>query len=132
LVVLLLAAFALAADENPIAPTAAGPTKVTAMHEDALRACSTGTSRAGTGRMADKEIPFHVHYTGWLTNGKKFDSSVGGQPFQFRIAPHQVIAGWEKGDGHESRRQAPATHPPNLAYGKEGYPGAIRERDPGF
>jgi FKBP-type peptidyl-prolyl cis-trans isomerase len=39
-----------------------------------------------------------VHYTGWLTDGTKFDSSVDrGQPWEFTIGRRQVIAGWEEG-----------------------------------
>ena len=76
--------------------------------------------------MADKGNTVHVHYTGWLTNGKKFDSSVGGQPFQFRIGAHQVIAGWEEGVmGMKVGGKRQLRIPPNLAYGKDGYPGAI-------
>ena len=39
-----------------------------------------------------------VHYTGWLTNGQEFDSSVDrGTPFAFVVGAHQVIAGWDQG-----------------------------------
>jgi len=82
--------------------------------------------KVGTGRAAERGNTVKVHYTGWLTNGKKFDSSVGGQPFQFRIGAHQVIAGWEEGvTGMKVGGKRQLRIPPDLAYGKEGYPGAI-------
>jgi len=125
LVVLLLAAFALAQTKSN-APTAAGPTKVTGDGTKTPSGLQYWDIKVGTGRMADKGNTVHVHYTGWLTNGKKFDSSVGGQPFQFRIGAHQVIAGWEEGVmGMKVGGKRQLRIPPNLAYGKEGYPGAI-------
>lgn len=49
----------------------------------------------GTGKEATANTKITVHYTGWLTNGKKFDSSVDrGQPFSFTLGAGQVIAGW--------------------------------------
>jgi FKBP-type peptidyl-prolyl cis-trans isomerase len=68
-----------------------------------------------------------VHYTGWLTSGKKFDSSVDrGDPFEFTLGKGEVIAGWDQGVaamcvGDKFR----LTIPPHLAYGENGYPGAI-------
>jgi FKBP-type peptidyl-prolyl cis-trans isomerase FkpA len=68
-----------------------------------------------------------VHYTGWLTDGTKFDSSVDrDEPFAFVLGTGQVIPGWDEGVatmrvGDKVR----LTIPPELAYGEAGYPGAI-------
>jgi FKBP-type peptidyl-prolyl cis-trans isomerase len=73
----------------------------------------------GAGASPTKGKTVIVHYTGWLTNGKKFDSSVDrGKPFEFRIGVGQVIQGWDQGVmsmkiGGKRR----LTIPPHLAYG---------------
>jgi FKBP-type peptidyl-prolyl cis-trans isomerase len=52
----------------------------------------------GTGTEAKAGQTVSVHYTGYLTNGKKFDSSVDrGQPFSFALGAGQVIKGWDEG-----------------------------------
>jgi len=52
----------------------------------------------GTGAVATAGQHVKVDYTGWLTNGKKFDSSVGtGKPFEFLLGGGQVIKGWDEG-----------------------------------
>lgn len=68
-----------------------------------------------------------VHYTGTLTNGKKFDSSVDrNKPFQFRIGQGMVIQGWEQGFAKLSLgEKARLTVPPMMAYGNRGFPGLI-------
>ena len=80
----------------------------------------TGTE-AATGKTVD------VHYTGWLTDGTKFDSSVDrGRPFSFRLGAGQVIKGWDQGvAGMKVGGKRRLTIPSQLAYGDRGFPGAI-------
>jgi peptidylprolyl isomerase len=68
-----------------------------------------------------------VHYTGWLTNGKKFDSSVDrNQPFEFVLGRGQVIKGWDEGVATmRVGGKRKLTIPAGLGYGARGYPGLI-------
>ena len=68
-----------------------------------------------------------VHYTGCFTDGKKFDSSVDrNDPFSFVLGRGEVIAGWDVGVAQmRVGDKAKLTIPPHLAYGSDGYPGAI-------
>lgn len=82
---------------------------------------------AGTGASPKKGELVTVHYTGWLTTGEKFDSSVDrDEPFQFVLGARQVIAGWDQGVAQmKIGDKVRLTLPPELAYGAGGYPGAI-------
>jgi FKBP-type peptidyl-prolyl cis-trans isomerase len=84
---------------------------------------------AGTGKTAQAGNTVSVHYTGWLTDGTKFDSSVDrGQPFSFTLGAGQVIPGWDQGiAGMKVGGKRRLTIAPELAYGKGGYPPVIPE-----
>jgi FKBP-type peptidyl-prolyl cis-trans isomerase len=83
------------------------------------------TAGAGPGPKHGDTVT--VHYTGWLTDGSKFDSSVDrDEPFSFVLGAGQVIQGWDQGvAGMRVGDKARLTIPPELAYGEQGYPGAI-------
>jgi len=84
-------------------------------------------SEAADAVMPQKGQTVSVHYTGTLTDGKKFDSSVDrGQPFEFVLGVGQVIAGWDEGVAQmKVGDKVKLTIPPEKAYGEAGYPGAI-------
>jgi len=73
----------------------------------------------GTGESPMKGQTVVVHYTGWLTNGKKFDSSVDrGIPFEFKIGIGEVVQGWDQGVlTMKIGGKRKLTIPPELAYG---------------
>jgi FKBP-type peptidyl-prolyl cis-trans isomerase len=80
----------------------------------------------GSGREAKAGDVVEVHYTGWLVDGKKFDSSVGREPFSFDLGAGQVIQGWDRGvAGMKVGGKRKLTIPPELGYGSRGFPGAI-------
>src|SRR5437588_12288223 len=83
--------------------------------------------KVGTGEEAKKGDNVEVHYTGWLKDGKKFDSSKDrGEPFPLRLGAGQVIKGWEEGvQGMKVGGVRKLIIPPDLAYGKRGHPGGI-------
>jgi len=68
-----------------------------------------------------------VHYTGTLTDGKKFDSSRDrGQTFKFKIGQGEVIKAWDEGVAQMSKgERAILTCSPDYAYGSKGVPGVI-------
>jgi FKBP-type peptidyl-prolyl cis-trans isomerase len=81
----------------------------------------------GKGPEAVRGKTVEVHYTGWLTDGKKFDSSVDrGEPFSFRLGAGEVIEGWDRGvAGMKVGGKRKLTLPPELGYGARGAPPAI-------
>ncbi len=76
----------------------------------------------GTGDTAVPGKTVIVHYTGWLTNGKKFDSSVDrAEPFEFQLGAGKVIKGWDQGVANmKVGGKRKLTIPPELAYGSRG------------
>ncbi len=82
---------------------------------------------AGAGPAAARGQKVSVHYTGWLTDGKKFDSSHDrGQPFRFTLGAGEVILGWDDGVlGMQVGGKRRLTVPPDLGYGRRGTRGVI-------
>ena len=76
----------------------------------------------GTGQEAKAGDMVSVHYTGWLTNGTKFDSSHDRkEPFSFSLGRGQVIKGWDVGvAGMKVGGKRKLTIPPDMGYGARG------------
>lgn len=80
----------------------------------------------GDGKEAVPGSLVTVHYTGTLEDGSEFDSSRGKEPFTFQLGGGQVIQGWDEGIvGMKVGGQRTLTICSDMAYGDEGYPGAI-------
>ncbi|MBO0345098.1 FKBP-type peptidyl-prolyl cis-trans isomerase [Roseibium limicola] len=81
----------------------------------------------GTGQEAKAGDTVTVHYTGWLTDGKKFDSSVDrGDPFSFPLGAGRVIKGWDVGvEGMKVGGKRQLIIPPQMGYGSRGAGGVI-------
>ncbi len=112
---------------TPAHRATSGPTKVTGEGTKTASGLQYWDIKVGTGQEAKSGDHVKVHYTGWLTNGKKFDSSVGtGKPFEFTIGAGDVIKGWDEGvTGMKVGGKRQLRIPPALAYGDRGYPGVI-------
>jgi FKBP-type peptidyl-prolyl cis-trans isomerase FkpA len=84
-------------------------------------------TKVGTGAEAKAGQTAVVHYTGWLTNGTKFDSSKDrGQPFSFPLGGGRVIKGWDEGvQGMKVGGTRKLTIPATLGYGAQGAGGVI-------
>ena len=81
----------------------------------------------GTGETAVAGRMVSVHYTGWLTDGRKFDSSKDrGQPFRFALGAGMVIRGWDEGvQGMKEGGTRTLIIPASLGYGARGAGGVI-------
>lgn len=110
---MLMAATATAAETGKTMTTASG--------------LQIETVTASTGAAPKVGQTVQVHYTGYLTDGKKFDSSRDrGKPFEFVLGRGQVIKGWDEGVAQmKIGSKSKLTIPPQLAYGLQGVPGAI-------
>jgi FKBP-type peptidyl-prolyl cis-trans isomerase len=78
--------------------------------------------KVGTGPVASAGNLVQVHYTGWLENGTKFDSSLDrGTPFEFKLGAGQVIKGWDEGvAGMKVGGKRQLIIPSGLGYGPNG------------
>jgi FKBP-type peptidyl-prolyl cis-trans isomerase len=84
-------------------------------------------TKVGTGDEAQRGKTVSVHYTGWLADGTKFDSSLDrGQPLSFVLGAGQMIPGFDEGvAGMKVGGERRLIIPPNLAYGAQGRPPRI-------
>ena len=122
------AALAIGCSRAPEPDTGSG--KATTMAEN-METTPSGLQyvdlKVGTGASPKQGQTAVVHYTGWLVDGKKFDSSKDrGQPFTFAVGRGQVIKGWDEG---VATMKVGGTRklviPPDLAYGARGAGGVI-------
>ncbi len=127
--VVLSLAFALVAQTSnrrttPVrVPNTNAPTKVTGDGVKTDSGLQYWDIKVGTGEEAKSGDPVKVHYTGWFTTGKKFDSSVDAhQPYSFTLGAGNVIKGWDEGvAGMKVGGKRQLRIPPELAYGEKGY-----------
>jgi FKBP-type peptidyl-prolyl cis-trans isomerase len=119
----VIAAFAQSSKK----PDNSAPTKVTGDGTKTADGLQYWDIKVGTGATATAGHSVSVHYTGWLTDGKKFDSSVDrGQPFTFNLGAGQVIKGWDEGvAGMKIGGKRQLRIPPELGYGSRGAGGVI-------
>jgi FKBP-type peptidyl-prolyl cis-trans isomerase len=121
-----LAALFLHAQTTPrktVTPITNAPTKVTGDGVKTDSGLQYWDIKVGTGNEAKSGDHVKVHYTGWFTSGKKFDSSVDAhQPYSFTLGKNEVIKGWDEGvTGMKVGGKRQLHIPPELAYGEAGY-----------
>jgi FKBP-type peptidyl-prolyl cis-trans isomerase len=90
-----------------------GPTKVTGDPIKTASGLEYWDIKVGTGAVAESGHKVKVDYTGWLTDGTKFDSSVGKRPYEFMLGAAQVIKGWDQGVAGMKVGGYPGAIPPN-------------------
>jgi FKBP-type peptidyl-prolyl cis-trans isomerase FkpA len=128
LVVLLLLAITLGCSQTP---TAQAPTTASSASTSKEVTMPDGLKytddQVGTGAEAATGKTVSVHYTGWLLDGTKFDSSRDrNQPFSFPLGRGQVIKGWDEGvAGMKVGGKRTLVIPPDLGYGARGAGGVI-------
>jgi FKBP-type peptidyl-prolyl cis-trans isomerase FkpA len=112
---------------SAVAHADAGPSKTTGKGTKTASGLQYWDLKKGTGPVAKAGQTVKVHYTGWLTDGKKFDSSVDrNEPFEFKLGAGMVIRGWDEGvAGMKVGGKRQLRIPPDLGYGARGAGGAI-------
>jgi FKBP-type peptidyl-prolyl cis-trans isomerase FkpA len=130
--ILIATLTALATAQTPahkahVVPNTNAPTKVAGDGVKTASGLQYWDIKVGAGEEAKDGDHVKVHYTGWLTNGKKFDSSVDAhQPYDFTIGKSGVIKGWQEGiAGMKVGGKRQLRIPPELAYGEDGYKNII-------
>jgi FKBP-type peptidyl-prolyl cis-trans isomerase len=118
---------AVKAEESTNKPASTPATNATPKKAENVMELKKEDIKVGTGAVAEAGKSVTVHYTGWLTDGKKFDSSKDhGQPFTFQLGAGQVIKGWDQGvAGMKVGGQRKLTIPPSLGYGAAGAGGGL-------
>jgi len=118
-------------DVELVGVTAGAPAAPTKVNEADYVTTASGLKYhdfvVGNGAAPQKGQQVVVHYTGWLLNGAKFDSSLDrGEPFPFTIGTGQVISGWDEGViSMKVGGKRQLVIPPNLGYGAQGAGGVI-------
>jgi FKBP-type peptidyl-prolyl cis-trans isomerase len=125
--VVLAAACAKKEEPQQTTPTPLPTTNMPPQSTTTVTELKTEDLKAGTGAAAVAGKRVTVHYTGWLTNGTKFDSSKDhGQPFSFQLGAGEVIKGWDQGvAGMKVGGVRKLTIPASLGYGTRGAGGVI-------
>jgi len=110
-----------------VRPNTNAPTKVTGDGFKTESGLQYWDIKIGLGPLAKAGDHVKVHYTGWLTTGKKFDSSVDAhQPYEFTLGNSEVIKGWDEGvAGMKVGGKRQLRIQPELAYGEAGHPPQI-------
>ncbi|MBD3208538.1 MAG: FKBP-type peptidyl-prolyl cis-trans isomerase [Candidatus Nealsonbacteria bacterium] len=119
-VVLALHLFAKGSDQNK--QLANNKNQISMENNSGLQ---TEILKEGTGEKAEAGDTVTVHYTGYLEDGTKFDSSLDrGEPFSFNLGTGQVIEGWDRGvAGMKVGEKRKLIIPPEIGYGARGTPG---------
>jgi len=106
---------------------AGGPTKTSGKGTTTASGLQYWELKKGTGAVAKPGMIVTVHYTGWLTDGKKFDSSVDrNEPLELRLGVNMVIRGWDEGiAGMKVGGKRQLRIPPSLGYGATGAGAAV-------
>jgi FKBP-type peptidyl-prolyl cis-trans isomerase len=111
-----------------VRPNTNAPTKVTGDGVKTESGLQYWDIKLGLGPLAKAGDHVKVHYTGWLTTGKKFDSSVdANSPYEFTLGEGSVIKGWDEGvAGMKVGGKRQLRIPPELAYGETGFKDIIQ------